>query len=284
VDAPGTVGEVLQHARQALGAVSQTPGLDAQLLLADCLRTTRSWILAHPEALVNGDGGRAFQEALQRCLSGEALPHVLGWWEFYGRRFQLGRQVLIPRPETELLVEEGLAYLRVNPSRRLALDVGTGSGCIGVTLAAETADLRVFATDRGTAPLRAARGNAARHGVAARVTFVQADLAAPLAGPFDLIAANLPYVPEETLDELDVARREPRLALDGGPGGLGLLRRMIDSLPHVLAAGGRALLEIGAGQGSAVVGLAHAALPTAQVSLRSDLAGFDRLLVVERRP
>jgi release factor glutamine methyltransferase len=164
------------------------------------------------------------------------------------------------------------------------LDVGTGSGCIGVTLAAETADLRVFATDRGTAPLRAARGNAARHGVAARVTFVQADLAAPLAGPFDLIAANLPYVPEETLDELDVARREPRMALDGGPGGLGLLRRMIDSLPHVLAVGGRALLEIGAGQGSAVVGLAHATLPTARVSLRSDLAGFDRLLVVERRP
>ncbi len=284
MESPGTVGEVLQVARRALGAVSKTPGLDAQLLLAESLRTTRAWILAHPEARLDRDCARVFQQALQRCLSGEALPHVLGWWEFYGRRFELSRTVLIPRPETELLVDEALAYLRAHPDRRRALDVGTGSGCIGVTLAAEVADLRVVATDRSLGALRVARVNAGRHNVSARMALAQADLAQPIAGRFDVVAANLPYVPHEALDELDVARREPRAALDGGTAGLELVGRMIASLPRLLAAGGRALFEIGAGQGAAAVAMARAAVPEAQISLRPDLAGIDRLLIVERRP
>jgi len=284
MDAPGTVGEGLQAARQALGAVSQTPGIDAQLLLAESLHTSRAWVLAHPEAALDGAARRAFGEAVKRCLSGEALPHVLGWWEFFGRRFEITRDVLIPRPETELLVEEGLARLRASRDRRRALDVGTGSGCLGVTLAAEVPDLHVVATDRSPAALRVARTNAERHGVNQRMDFVLTDLAGALAGPFDLIVANLPYVPRELLPDLEVARREPWAALDGGAEGLVLLERMTEALPGLLDVGGWALLEIGAGQGPAVLGMARGALPGAAVELRPDLAGLDRMLIVERQP
>ena len=169
--------------------------------------------------------------------------------------------MLIPRPETELLVERALGWLRDHPDRRAAADVGTGSGCIAVTLARHTPDLRVAAVDRSPAALDVTRQNARAHGVDARIDFFQADLLGSVPGPFDLICANLPYIPTADVNDLAVARHEPRLALDGGPDGLDLIHRLLAQLPARLSPGGLALFEIEYRQGQSAAALAQAASP-----------------------
>jgi release factor glutamine methyltransferase len=207
---------------------------------------------------------------------------VLGEWEFYGRTFQLTQDVLIPRPETELLVETALDFLRHRPGIRLAADVGTGSGCVAVTLLAETANLHALATDRSLAALRVASQNAIAQKVRSRFHAVEMDLLAGLRRPIDLICANLPYVSTADLDHLPVGRREPRLALDGGPDGLALTGRLLSDLPRCLAPGGRALLEIGAGQGPTLLSYLPEARPRLHAKGMADLAGHDRLMVIDR--
>jgi release factor glutamine methyltransferase len=281
--APQTVGEALQDARQALGAVSETPGLDAQLLLSETIGAPRSWVLAHPESPLSPDHLDGFQAVLGRCLAGEALPHVLGRWEFYGRRFLLTPEVLIPRPETEILVDVALQQLADRPRGVRVIDVGTGSGCIAVTLAAETPAIRVIATDTQAAALTLARRNAQLHGVADRVDLVRSDLLSAFGSPFDLVCANLPYIPSEDLGHLVVGRREPVSALDGGADGLRLIRRLVEMLPRLLAPGGQAVLEIGSGQAQAVCALGRDVLPLVEIRLVPDLARHDRVVVVRRQ-
>ena len=281
--APRTVGEALDIARLALGSLSETPALDGQLLLAEALGSDRAGVLTHPEQILTPPQAEWFLEALRRCAAGEALPYVLGWWEFFGRRFRLTPEVLIPRPETELMVEVGLSYLAAHPSRHRVADVGTGSGCIAVSIAAERTSVRVVASDLSRGALQLARSNAAKHGVADRVAFVECDLMPPTAGRFDLVCANLPYIPSAVVDGLAVGGREPRLALDGGLDGLGPIRRLFSALPVALAAGGLALVEIEASQGEAALAEARGALPDSRITLQKDLAGRDRLIVIETR-
>jgi release factor glutamine methyltransferase len=277
-----TVGATWLGARHALLEHSDTPGLDAQLLLCEVMNCERSWLLAHPEAPLESDQLDAFSSALQRCLEGEALPYVLGWWEFYGRRFAMHPGVLIPRPETELLVEHALVFLEGH-AQGLSLDVGTGSGCIAITLAIETPQLRLVATDLSEAALEMAGKNARQFGVEDRIDFVQGDLASTLSGRFDLICANLPYIPSGRLPDLAVARREPQAALDGGPDGMVWIRALLQELPRLLAVGGRALFEIDAEQADGVLAEAARALPEAQARILPDLAGKDRLLIIDRK-
>jgi len=277
-----TIGATWLSARRALLPHSDTPGLDAQLLLCEITKHDRAWLLAHPEAALDPSQVLAFSSALQRCLAGEALPYVLGWWEFYGRRFHVNNSVLIPRPETELLVEHALEFLARHADCDMALDVGTGSGCIAVTLAVELPELHLVATDLDKQALRTARTNAVQHGIEQRIRFVCTDLASGLSGSYDLICANLPYVPRAALADLAVAQREPRRALDGGVQGLELIRTLLMELPHLLAPGGRALLEIDEGQGDLVLQDARRVLPQAAVRILPDLAGKDRLLVIDR--
>lgn len=285
VGAARTAGPALQAAGRALAPVSETPSLDAQVLLADTLGLERSRLLAHPEHPLTADEAARFEGRLARCVDGEPLPYVLGWWEFCGRRFAVGRAALIPRPETELLVEAACAGLRAAPGRPRALELGTGSGCVAVALALEVPAARLTAVDLSAEALRLARRNAVHHGVLDRVDLVQADLAGPLRGTFDLLCANLPYIASAELEGLAAARREPRLALDGGPDGLAVIRRMLRQAPSRLAAGGLVLCEIGAGQGPAALQAARAAFPQAGWSVQSDLAGRDRLLIgVSGRP
>jgi len=275
-----TIGAAQVQARQTLKEVSDTPGQEAQLILADLLDRPRAWILAHPEFILGEADKRSFGVALARLAKGEPLPYVLGWWEFYGRRFRLAPSVLIPRPESELLVEKALERLRLIPAPVRIVDVGTGSGCLGVTLAAEVPNLCLAATDVSAEPLRVARRNAHEHGVEGRISFVQADLLDPLAGPFDLVVANLPYVPSSALRGTPVGRWEPGLALDGGPDGLEMTGRLLRSLPGKLSPTGAAFLEIGADQGKAVQSAAKLALPDADVQITQDLAGHDRVLEI----
>lgn len=277
------VSQALRMARAKLHNMSESAGLDARLLLGAALGRDPTWLMAHPEAPLDKGQAETFHRGLQRYLSGEALPYILGWWEFYGRRFLVAPDVLIPRPETELMVETALAFLQERRRPARAVDIGTGSGCVAISLLAEIPKLRITAVDRSAAALSVARENALRLGVVDRISLVQADLMKPLDSAWDLVCANLPYIPEGDLASLEVAQREPRLALDGGPDGLTLVRRLLGELPGRLAPGGMALLEIGAEQGDAALAAARFALPAAGISLCTDLAGRDRLLVIRER-
>jgi release factor glutamine methyltransferase len=267
--------------RSQLGPISETANLDALVLLAHTLSRSKSWVLTHPEYTLSSQEIKALRRALDRLTAGEPLPYVLGTWAFYGMDFRVSPEVLIPRPETELLVEKALAWLAAHPRRRLAADLGTGSGCIAVVLAKHMPDLRVLATDISWAALQTARENASAHQVIERVDFIQGDLLDPFHLEFDLICANLPYIPTRMLAELDVFQREPTLALDGGPDGLSKIRQLIASVTAFLAPGGLLLLEIEAGQGPGVVALAEEHFPDARVIVWPDLAGHDRLVAVE---
>src|SRR3990172_2577883 len=240
-----------------------------------------AWVVGYREAELSATQARQFQQDLAELAAGTALPYLLGWWEFYGRRFKLNRRVLIPRPETELLVEQALSWLQQVDGGR-ALDLGTGSGCLAVTLAVERPGGRVWASDIEREALQLARLNASWYGVQERISFVQGDLLSPFGGPFDVICANLPYIPTGALADLEVARREPAGALDGGQDGLSLIRRALEGLPRILGPRGLALFEIQPDQASAVSEAARWALPGAQVQVRRDLAGLERLFAVNR--
>ncbi len=277
---PQALSHALTLAREALAPYSDTAALDAQTLLAHITGRDRAWVLAHPEVTLTADQTRRFFAALDRLRRGEPLPYILGEWEFFGRPFFVTPAVLIPRPETELLIEAALEWLQEHPDLRKAVDVGTGSGAIAVTLAAEAPHITIVATDRSRAALQVARRNAQRHHVAQRIRWVQSDLLSALTGPWHLLCANLPYVPTPELTRLPVVRFEPRLALDGGPDGLRLIRRLLDQARRQMASPGALLLEIGADQGQAARRLAAQYFPNAQVEIRPDLAGLPRLLII----
>jgi release factor glutamine methyltransferase len=262
--------------------VSDTPGLDAQVLLARVSGVDRAWLLAHPEAALRPEQAEVFLSYLARCARGEPLPYIVGEWEFFGRAFHLVPEVLIPRPETELLVETALEFLAGHPDVRLAADVGTGSGCVAVSLLAEHPVITVLATDLSRAALEAARENALRHRVTSRFRAAQMDLLTGTCAWFHLVCANLPYVPSTEVPRLPVGRREPRLAIDGGPDGMTHIRRLLEDLPRCLAPGGRALLELGEGQAPSARSHLATAAPDFHVRILKDLAGIERMLVVDR--
>jgi release factor glutamine methyltransferase len=265
---------------------SETPELDAQLLLAKILSRPRSWLAAHPEARLDPQPAAALEAFARRLEGGEPLPYLLGEWEFFGLPFYVTPDVLIPRPETELLVEHAIAWLRNKSNiegRKLNVaDIGTGSGCIAISLAVNVPEIRVTAADISPAALEVARRNAARHKVSDRITFLEADLFPDplLSHSYSLIVANLPYIPTETLHNLPVFGREPTLALDGGADGLALIRRLLAESPAALAPGGAVLLEIEASQGQSAYALAHEVFPKASVKIRRDLSGHDRLIEI----
>jgi release factor glutamine methyltransferase len=280
-----TVTSALQFARRQLGGLDDAE-VTAEALLAHVLGLSRAQLWAHREAAVTAEQGAAFQQLLARAAAGEPLAYLTGQREFYGLDFLVDRRVLVPRPETELLVDFARS---LGPKR--ALDVGTGSGCIAVALAVSLPQAAVMASDVSAVALELAQRNAERHGVAGRIDFLQSDLLAACMTPafgvqpaFDLICANLPYIDRDVLRGLPVSQHEPWLALDGGRDGLELIKRLLHEAPRLLAPEGAVLLEIGAGQGAKAGGAARDAFPAAQVTVERDLAGLDRLLVVRRRP
>jgi release factor glutamine methyltransferase len=284
------IGARLPALRQQLEPYSESASLDAQVLLAHFLGKPRAWVLAHPEAQLTGEQERALEQAVKRLQHGEPLPYVLGEWEFFGLSFQVTPAVLIPRPETELLVEQALKWLGARPkvlataAQQLCLaDIGTGSGCIAVALASRLPGIQVLATDISEAALQVARQNARRHQAADHLHFLQADLLDAIAptSAFHLLCANLPYIPHETLIRLPVYKQEPTLALDGGADGLQWIDRLLNAARSRLAPGGLVLLEIEASQGQSVPALARQAFPAASVRLLTDLAGRDRLVSIQ---
>lgn len=273
-----SLGELGKRIAHLLLPLSETPRLDAQVLLGEVCGRGRAWVLAHPEATLSAEAQIRLEAALQRLERGEPLPYVLGHWEFFGLDFALTPAALIPRPETEGLVERALAWLQSRGDCRLAADVGTGCGCIAISLAVHRPSLRLLATDLSMEALRLAQQNAKAHGVSERIDLIQADLLPPC--QVELICANLPYIPSHKLKALPIYGREPSLALDGGADGLEAIRRLLAQAPSRLKTGGLMLLEIEATQGKAALELAQAAFPRARIRLHQDLAGLDRLIEV----
>ena len=276
--------ELLAHCRREMACISDAAPVEAEILVSHVTGIPVSRLF-----LSEAFDAAAFERLgplLERRLAGEPLQYVLGAWDFFGREFLLTRDTLIPRPETEGLVRHALdALVEKGVTRAFALDVGTGSGAIAVTMAAELPGVRVVATDILAGALKVARENARRHGVASRVDFVRCDAYSALKceGRFDLVVSNPPYVSDGEWNSLPRVVRdfEPPDALRAGPDGLSLLRRLVAHGENLLAAGGELWCEIGASQRLAVASLPSGALIFKGVF--RDLAGMDRYASWVRR-
>jgi release factor glutamine methyltransferase len=284
VTSPGpTIGESLAAAIERLRRGSVSPRADASRLLEAIVGRDAGWLLAHANDELDPIARARFEIALVRRELGEPVAYVIGTAGFFGRTFAVNPTVLVPRPETEQLVELALDRLRLRPHPSFC-DVGTGSGILAITLACELPAARGAATDISPAALAVARENAAELGVADRIDFYLGDLLEPATGrsPFDCIVANLPYVPTtEIAAAPDPTSFEPRLALDGGPAGLDLYRRLLPSVAGALRPGGAAFFEAGPATAGALAALAAAACgPAATVAIHRDYAGLERTVAV----
>jgi release factor glutamine methyltransferase len=283
---PGMNTSLLSNITNDLASISDTPALDASVLVAHILNKPRTWVLAHPEVTLTTEQQQQLDDSLTRLARGESFPYVLGHWEFFGLNFDVTPDVLIPRPETELLVEKAVAWLQQSSSPKIIADVGTGSGAIAVSVAVNVPSGQVLATDISSKALDVARRNAHKFGVEERIEFIQCDLL-PEKSSFpnpdssiDLLCANLPYIPSGALRDLPIFGREPTLALDGGPDGLNLYRKLFSLAPKWLTSNGKMLIEIEATQGTSILGMANATFGGAGIHLHTDLAGHDRLLEI----
>lgn len=299
---PQRVHELLAAATERLDASgSETPRLDAEVLLAHVLGIDRSGLMAHPEAVLSTAQLDTFEGYLQRRERGEPVAYIRGMKEFYGTAISVDPRVLIPRPETETLVELALARITADLTGSLRADdaepylvwdMGTGSGAISLAIALELRRrrygeaVRYFVSDISGEARDVATVNVVAHGLAHLVTFAEGDLVevAPLPGrPVDLLVANLPYVPSALLPELPVAASfEPAGALDGGTDGLDVVRRLLPSLPDVLDTRAAALLEIGGDQEALLRAAVDAALPGWRCTVHADLSGSPRVAQLER--
>jgi release factor glutamine methyltransferase len=258
--------------------------LDARLLLQHLLGVNYAYLLAHDHEVLSDKQSATYRAWVDRAEQGEPVPYILGSAPFFGRDFWVTPAVLIPRPETEQLVQMGLDWLHAGPAQPRPLrilDVGAGSGCIPVTLALEAKrPVVVTAVDISLPALKVAQENARRLG--AEVQFVQSDLLTAVSGQFDLITANLPYVTDGEWTTLDdgVKSYEPALALRGGANGLVLIEKLFHQAPIHLRSHSLLLLEIGWRQGADTAVLARQMFPQATMSVYPDLAGHDRLVAI----
>ncbi len=262
---------------------SETPVLDAQVLSSYILQCDKLYLYAHPEQLLT-QAQKDLYEKVKQALSNQVpLPYIIGEWEFYGNSFKVTPDTLIPRPETEELVEHALAWLSKNPQAKQVIDVGTGSGCIAISLALSKPELTIHAVDVSEAALNVAQENANRHDVSDRIQFRQQDLLQNDPYTYDMIVANLPYIPTETLKELEVAQYEPWLALDGGASGLVLIEKLLQQSKQKIAKNFYIILEFEYRHGEMAQNLAHRYYPEAQTTILKDLSSNDRFVVITPR-
>jgi release factor glutamine methyltransferase len=274
-----TIQKAWQFGHAELQA-SPFPSLDTRLLLAHALQQDHVYLVTHRDELLTVEQFREYQHLLHRAIAGEPIPYLIGKAPFFGQEFIVTPAVLIPRPETELLVELALRWGRARDQVRV-VDVGTGSACIAASLAANLPAAEIIGSDISTAALTVARLNVTKL-VPGRVNLVQADLLESFSSGIDLIVANLPYIAGHEWPELTdgVKFFEPAIALCGGPDGLDLIRRLLPQAHERLNPGGMVLLEIGWQQGDATRELAGTIFPDAVTEVVVDYAGHDRLVVI----
>jgi release factor glutamine methyltransferase len=290
IETAATVGEALTLATRLLrDGGSDTPRLDAEVLVAFVTGRDRTWLLAHPEAPLSG--ADAFQAAIARRAAGEPVAYIRGFKEWRSLRIKTDARALIPRPETELVVDAAAAEITARLARQpttVAWDLGTGSGAVALAIALDFRDaladgrLRLLATDASPEALELAVENLAAHGVADAVELLQADLLAPAGERLplpDVVTANLPYVSSAEVDErVGSLGFEPRIAVDGGADGLDLIRRFLSDVAQRAAPGATLILELGVDQVDRVRELAQVG---ASVTVVPDLAGLDRVVRIQ---
>lgn len=259
---------------------TETPTLDVQVLMAFGLNQKREWLVAHYQDALPEDKVDTLNQLLRRLQSGEPLAYITGKRSFFGLDFKITPDVLVPRPETELLVEEAVTWLEANPTRRKMVDVGTGSGIIAISLADRFADLQCTAIDVSAPALQVARDNADLHGLSEKIHWINNDLLTGVENHFDLIAANLPYIPRQTLQTLSALKHEPRLALDGGESGLDLIEKLLKQAVNCIQPRGLILLEIEASQGQSAPELAQLVFPQAKIECLNDYADLPRVVKI----
>jgi release factor glutamine methyltransferase len=277
---PSNIGEWIAQAATVIKGKTEFPQIEINAISAFILGKSREWIISHPETAIDDAQREKLDQAIRRLLAGEPLAYITGLRSFYGLDFRVDRSVLIPRPDTEILVEEVIAWFEEHPTRRSLADVGTGSGAIAVACADRFPDLKVTAIDISPAALDIARGNAVANHVAGQIEFIQNDLLEDFDGKFDIIAANLPYIPTTELNELEVVKFEPRLALDGGSDGLQYINRLLRQIEKNVHAGGCVFLEIEYNQIN-VMPIASQIYPRAEITIIHDLANLPRVIKIQ---
>ena len=277
----------MQGVRRLLGAGIDSARLDAELLLGCALGMSREELMIAATRKVSVDESDRYEDLLRRRLNREPLAYITGQQEFWSLGFLVSGDVLVPRPETETLVERALKHLATINNREAPriLELGTGSGAIAVALASELPQAEIVATEIAPAALQIARRNASRNGVSNAIRFLQGDLFTALdqelEKDFDLILSNPPYIPRGEIAHLEaeVNRWEPRAALDGGVDGLDFYRRIIEEAPGYLRQGGAVAVEIGAAIGSLVLALFRNNPAYGDTRVYQDYSGRDRVVI-----
>jgi release factor glutamine methyltransferase len=282
-----TIAEVLNEAVSVLGeAGSPTPRLDAEVLLAACLQIDRLHFYTHSEQSISMEAFEDYYGKIQRRSKGEPVSYLVGIKEFWSLPFQVSPCVLIPRPETEVLVEEVLnVILEPREEGWQVLEIGTGSGAIAVALTVERKDIQVTATDLSGEALAVAKENAERNGVHDRVQFRQGDFFAPVTGQYDAIVSNPPYISRRDFDLLPpgISDYEPTLALLAGSQGTEFHQELICQGASFLKRGGWLLMEMGDGQGEHIRGLFADHGGYEEADIRSDYGGMERVIKARRK-
>jgi release factor glutamine methyltransferase len=284
-----TLSDALRRGKRRLATTrTTTPGLDAEVLLRHALGVDRTELFVRLLEPISAEALAAYDQLLEERAHDIPVAYLTGEREFMGLPFEVGPGVLVPRPETELLVAWAISWLREREREPVTVvDVGTGSGAIaiGIATAMEPAwQGRIIAADVSAAALSVAARNRARLDSHQRISFIQGSLLSWLRSPVELILANLPYLRPEQLAENPSLDAEPRLALDGGPDGLDLIRQLLADAPRVLAPGGAIGLEIDPSQRDEVVNLARRTFPGSDIEELHDLAGLDRHITIQTRP
>jgi release factor glutamine methyltransferase len=295
MEPPDVRRALLEGMQRLRNGASPTARLDVEVLLAHVTGRDRAWVLAHPEATLETDAMTDLEAALERRAAGEPIAYIRGFKEWHSLRIRTDRRALIPRPETELLADATIAEIAGRLARDdapvVVWEVATGSGAVAVAIALhhraalEVGRVTLIASDASAEALELAAENLAAHRVESLVTTAFADLLTPAGGLLprpDVVVANLPYVATAEVDARHGSLGyEPRIAVDGGPDGMDLLRQLFADLPARTAAGATVLLEIGVGQVEAISALVP---PGASVAVVPDLAGLDRVLRIELGP
>jgi len=273
-----TLKQALSQARELLAANNiEDAALESELLLRHALKISRVQLYLDLSRELSPKQEGAFWRLVKRRLNGEPTAYITGHREFYGFDFYVAPGVLIPRPESELLVEKAL-NLACHRSISAIAEIGTGCGAIAISLALNLPEAKIYASDISAPALKVALFNCQKHGVANRICLLQGDMLDPLPEPVDLIIANLPYVRESELPPTGPVSFEPILALNGGPEGLEKIHRLCQQADSKLSPQGCLLLEIGQGQGEAVTSSLYSLFPSARIEVASDLSGMERVV------
>jgi len=276
-----TLRQALLLARQTIACINdvENPSLESEILLRYALKISRAQLLLDIDKELSPAIEVIFRKWIERRLNEEPIAYIIGCREFFGLDFYVDKRVLIPRPETETIIEESIRFSHTHHVTSIA-DIGTGSGAIAISLAVNLPQSHIYATDISGAALEVARINCQKHNMSDRITLLQGDLLHPLPQPVDILVANLPYVNKEDVARMPSAKYEPVLALDGGKNGLDKIIRISSQLKNRVNSSGCMLFEIGKGQSKAVFDLMFGQFPSSVIEIISDLAGIERVVKI----